>query len=185
MWEKLQGCNKMVTENIGLRGYLGEKIVEKWLEKKYPDHEHYKIVRQIIPIKKDESRWIGGGHLDFGIIKDNKVKAIYEVKTQEPHIEEINLAWKYIKENINEKLEFEIQNDKEKRRIPSDNNLDLKVVLLTKARDNVNLDKNEIIWFKEIFDDKNLGIENIDYKKDITDEIENIRKIAKKHKKEP
>lgn len=174
----------MVTENIALRGYLGEKIVKKWLEKKYPDCD---IVRQIIPIKSDGSEWKGGGHLDFGVIKHNKVKAIYEVKTQDYKIDEMNKAWKYIKGRINEQQEFEVQNDKEKRTIPADNNLLLKVVLLKGAKEGV-VDIKDIVWFKEILNDKILDnldkqvIDDIYKNQDILKEIKNIRNIAEKHK---
>jgi hypothetical protein len=66
----------MPKREIGVMGYIGELVVENWLKKKYPED---KIISQIAVEKKR-----GGGHLDFGILsKEKKIKAIYEVKTQD------------------------------------------------------------------------------------------------------
>lgn len=61
----------------GLMGYVGEVVVEYWLKAKYPEPA-YSIVYQIKPI---DYRPAGGPYLDFGVIKDGKVSAIYEVKS--------------------------------------------------------------------------------------------------------
>jgi hypothetical protein len=60
-------------------GYVGEVIVDYWLRVKYPDPP-YSIVYQIKPIDYPRR---GGPYLDFGVIKDEKVHAVYEVKSQD------------------------------------------------------------------------------------------------------
>jgi hypothetical protein len=61
----------------GLMGYVGEVVVEYWLKVEYPEPA-YSIAYQIKPIDYHPA---GGPYLDFGVIKDGKVHAIYEVKS--------------------------------------------------------------------------------------------------------
>jgi hypothetical protein len=67
----------MPKRAIGLRGYVGELIVEQWLCKK---HHGCKIVRQILP---DGVEKVGGPYLDFGVIRGGAVEEVYEVKAQD------------------------------------------------------------------------------------------------------
>ncbi|MBS3107769.1 hypothetical protein J4468_02530 [Candidatus Woesearchaeota archaeon] len=71
---------KMPKRAIGLRGYLGELIFQQWLEKKYPCVEGFEIIKEIIPEGVSKK---GGGYLDFGVVKEEKIIRIYEVKTQD------------------------------------------------------------------------------------------------------
>jgi len=94
----------MAQRTIGLRGYLGELIVQQWLKKKYPESDGYKIIKEIIPQEYPKK---GGGYLDFGIIIEKEVLRIYEVKTQDYIFDGgINGALKYIWENKKRKLLF-------------------------------------------------------------------------------
>ena len=68
-----------MKREVGLRGYIGEAVVEQWLKKKYPEHEGFEIVSQAIP---DNISKKGGGYLDFCVIQNNTALAVYEVKCQ-------------------------------------------------------------------------------------------------------
>ncbi len=91
---------------IGLRGYLGELIFQQWLEKKYPRVEGFEIIKEIIPEGIPKK---GGGYLDFGVIKENKIIQVYEVKTQDYIFGKdsgINGALEYIWKNKQKELSF-------------------------------------------------------------------------------
>jgi len=72
--------NQMPRRSIGIRGYVGELVVEQYLLSKYPPSKNYKIIKEMIP---SESSRKGGGYLDLAVLLDNKVIEIYEVKTQD------------------------------------------------------------------------------------------------------
>ena len=80
---------KMPRREIGIRGYVGELIVEKWLHHRYSSNE-YEIKRQI---KRQDS---GSSCVDFGVIQKGIMKEIYEVKTQDQRFGEAD-----VKKSIN------------------------------------------------------------------------------------
>jgi len=140
----------MVKENIGLRGYIGEKIVEIWLKKIFPK---YKVIRQVIPEGVDKR---GGPYLDFAVVKDKKIIKIYEVKTQEYPLNKINKALCYIWESGSKIMKFKTQDNKEYIA----ENFEAYIILLQKSDRNLwNKYKDKIIFFKKIFN--NLDIELI------------------------
>jgi hypothetical protein len=60
-----------------LNGYVGEAIAEYWLRKRFPAHE---LTREILPTGLPPR---GGPSIDFGILTNNVVESLYEVKTQD------------------------------------------------------------------------------------------------------
>ena len=83
----------MPKREIGIRGYVGELIVEQWLRCNFKPNKGYKIVNQIRP-KDINAR--GGPYLDFGVIRKGKVCGIYEVKTQNYPLESVNNALEHV-----------------------------------------------------------------------------------------
>lgn len=69
----------MAKREIGLMGYIGEAVVEQWLRWKYPAPE-FEVISQIIPADISPT---GGGYLDFGVIQNQQVIGVYEVKSQD------------------------------------------------------------------------------------------------------
>ena len=67
----------MANREIGLMGYVGERVVEQWLRTIYPSAE---IVAQIKPSNVAAK---GGPYLDFGVVQDGIVTFVYEVKSQD------------------------------------------------------------------------------------------------------
>ena len=88
----------MAEMDVGLRGFIGELVVQYWLEKKY--NKGFTIVRQIMPEEVDKK---GGGYLDFGVINNKQeVVGVYEVKTQDYILDKgfkINKSLRYIWDN--------------------------------------------------------------------------------------
>ena len=84
---------EMPKREIGIRGYVGELIVEQWLRCNFKPNKGYKIVNQIRP-KDINAR--GGPYLDFGVIRKGKVCGIYEVKTQNYPLESVNNALEHV-----------------------------------------------------------------------------------------
>jgi hypothetical protein len=98
----------MPKREIGLMGYIGEAIVEQWLRWKYPPIE-YNVVAQIIPSGISRA---GGGYLDFGVIGDGAVVAVYEVKSQDYILGKdfaINKALLHIWNREGRQVDFETQ----------------------------------------------------------------------------
>lgn len=99
----------MPIREIGIRGYVGEAIVEQWLQKiRYPDGS-YQIVNQILPAKYPKA---GGPYLDLGVVKDGIVEAVYEVKSQDYIIDQgfhINGALRYVWDHKGQAEEYVTQ----------------------------------------------------------------------------
>ena len=164
----------MVKRNYGLRGYIGESVVAIWLKEiKYKNSE-YTIVEQIVP---EELRKRGGNYLDFGIIKNSKVIAIYEVKTQD---------YAMYTSSLNKPLlELWLGNVKGNRFVIQDKKtydglgkIDAKLVTLRKPKEDEELKleniDDDIIYLSEIL--KELDEENINYKSAIVKETnENVK----------
>ena len=70
----------MPERTIGIRGYVGELVVYQYLKNKFPENKGYTILKEIIPSNFSQK---GGGYLDLAVIYENKIIAIYEVKTQD------------------------------------------------------------------------------------------------------
>ncbi len=163
----------MVKRNYGLRGYIGESVVAIWLKKiKYKNSE-YTIVEQIVP---EELRKRGGNYLDFGVLRDDKVIAIYEVKTQDFEI--------YTSSLNKPLLELWLGNVKRNRFVIQDKKtyeglekIETKLVTLRKPKEDAefkleNIDDN-IIYFSEILNELDKG--NINYESAIVEETtENV-----------
>lgn len=103
----------MTKREIALMGYIGEAVVEQWLHYRYPAPEH-QVVAQIIPSAVSQS---GGGYLDFGIIRNGVVEAVYEVKSQDYIFDKsspsINKALAYIWDEEKRPLKFKTQDREE------------------------------------------------------------------------
>lgn len=87
----------MPERHTGLKGYLGEWIVETWLKfVQYPGHQ---IWAQVRPHNLDAH---GGPYLDFGVADENAIANVYEVKTQDYRLDDkaggskLNKALKYV-----------------------------------------------------------------------------------------
>lgn len=136
-------------------GYIGEAIVEYWLKNvEYPDPA-YSIVYQIKPIDYDAR---GGPYLDFGVIKNGRVHAIYEVKSQDYIPDKsfvLNPALKAIWDHKNDFAGFVNQDGRE---FKSTSDLEAYLVLLVcpnmdgvKRIGRQNL--KQVILFSEVFED--------------------------------
>lgn len=89
----------------GLIGYIGERIVRQYLEQKY-DSEHFHIVEQVIPLNANRR---GGGYLDFGVLRNNNLDWVYEVKCQDYILDEnfkLNPAIEYLWNKQNQSVDF-------------------------------------------------------------------------------
>lgn len=88
----------MAEQHTGIKGYVGELIVQKWLEQKYPSSS-YTIKYQVKPENVDPK---GGPYLDFGVIdkESDEIIFICEVKTQDYLLDDkyskINKSLKYL-----------------------------------------------------------------------------------------
>jgi hypothetical protein len=69
----------MPTKATGLKGYIAEEVVHRWLLRKYAAPT-YQVIRQIIP---DDCPLRGGAYLDFGVLHGEAVIEVYEVKGQD------------------------------------------------------------------------------------------------------
>lgn len=69
----------MPAKATGLKGYIAEEVVHRWLLRKYPG-PMYHVVRQIMP---DDCPRRGGPYLDFGVTHGELVIEVYEVKGQD------------------------------------------------------------------------------------------------------
>lgn len=167
----------MPRREIGLRGYLGEAIIEQWLNIKYPGCT---IESQIIPEGVDKK---GGPYLDFGVFQDGVVKEIYEVKTQD-FIQgknfHINKALTFIWENRN--LKFNVQGNS--KWIEGADDLKAYLILLVPPNDNW-LNKNQkylkyVKLFSEIFNDPTFVLNKEKLYSQTKDDLEkNIEKLRK------
>lgn len=70
----------MAKREMGLMGYVGEAVVGQWLEMRYPAEKGYRVVPQVKP---ESIRATGGPYSDFGVVKDGRLVALYEVKSQD------------------------------------------------------------------------------------------------------
>ncbi|GAH20577.1 unnamed protein product [marine sediment metagenome] len=180
----------MVRQSIGIKGYLGERIVRQWLENiVYKNEKHLKIVEQIVPLELYSP---GGAFLDFGIIKNNKVYDIYEVKAQDYLLDRDDFNEPLIKmwKKETDYLDFKIQNNDEifkssKSVVPT-------LILLSPPDGNSIRNKlrdfefQHIIFFSKIFNDFKesdfeISIDKIfeDMKKDIIFEINELQNPKK------
>jgi hypothetical protein len=174
----------MPKSEIGLRGYIGEAIVNQWLNRKYPISERYEVISQIIP---DGVPKKGGPYLDFGVIKDNIVKEVYEVKTQDYIFDKtfnINISLEHIWKNKDKIFEFKDQNGKE---FKCDGNLKGYLILLAPpnkdGRERLGENIKYVKLFSDIFDDPNYSCESKEiFQNSEKDFVANIEHL--KHPKE-
>jgi hypothetical protein len=170
----------MVKRSIGLRGYIGEAIVEQWLTYRYPDSEDYSIKKQIMPKGVEKC---GGPYLDFGILKSGKVEKVYEVKTQDYRVTTLNKSLKYIWDNEGEITAFEVQYEGE---YPASPNVEAFLISLKEpdfGKIGISPEfKNNVISFEEIFGEANFQLNRkmikYDFLKDFDDEINSLKKFT-------
>ena len=165
-------------------GYVGEVVVEYWLKVKYPEPA-YSIVYQIRPIDYHPA---GGPYLDFGVIKDGKVHAIYEVKRADYIFDGgINGALDAIWNNPVRDRCYSTQDDPE-HHIKAAPDLNAYLVLLVCPNDKgieeirqQNL--KQVILFSKVFEDleKQDGVDYLKYVHDDFDKhVGEVVKILKK-----
>jgi len=166
--------------DVGLRGFIGELVVQYWLEKKY--NKGFTIVRQIMPEEVDKK---GGGYLDFGVINNKQeVVGVYEVKAQD-YIQnkgsKINKALRYIWDNQGRILKFITQ---DKREFIGCKDTTGKLILLVGANDEgiknigcANL-KN-VILFDDILNDNGFEIDIERLKKDLIEHMDVVLNVLK------
>lgn len=170
----------MPHKSASLMGYVGEEIVRIWLEKKYPDYE---IVRQVMPVGVDPS---GGPYIDFGVMKNDKMHAVYEVKGQDfkaTKNSKLNKSIKFIWENFLEKdclKAFNVQDGL--RDIKVAEGFEAYIALLVEpsngAFGGLLKDKDEnIIMFKDIFEELNRDLGYADFEKALKEDIKETLKI--------
>jgi len=82
----------MPERTAGIKGYVGELIVKEWLKHKYRD-SNATIEEQVLPDNVDNR---GGPYLDLCVLKNDKIVEIYEVKTQNYEIRDINKSLWYL-----------------------------------------------------------------------------------------
>jgi len=93
----------MPKQEIGLMGYIGERVAEQWIRSKYPSSQ-YEVVKQIMPADIPPK---GGPYLDFGVVRKGLVEKIYEVKSQDYIFAgPINVALEYIWKNQDKRLQY-------------------------------------------------------------------------------
>ncbi len=179
----------MVRRSIGIRGYLGERIVEYWLEQKYPKEKGYFIIEEVVPQKHLKQ---GGNYLDFGVVRDDKVVAVYEVKTQDYGLKKHSfndaLIALWNKKNKFEKIIRQYIED-EKKEFKLADKFNARLVLLVPppkaTMDNLEKDEWEnIMLMEEIFKDlkdKGFQIKNIlsKVKEDLEEEQKCIKNPTK------
>lgn len=98
----------MPRQEIGIRGYVGERIVEQWLRRRYPPPK-YQLVEQV------EFPEVSTSAIDFGILKRGRLEKIYEVKTQAYNFDEgmLNKPLKKIWGNPRRKWKYKYFDGKE------------------------------------------------------------------------
>ena len=97
----------MPNREIGIKGYVGERLVEQWLRHQYPPWNNCEIVSQIRPVGCPAK---GGPYLDFGVVRNGLVEKIYEVKMQDYiFVGPLNRALKYIWDRRGKRLQYVTQ----------------------------------------------------------------------------
>lgn len=161
----------MPKQEIGLMGYIGERVAEQWIRSKYPSSK-YEVVKQIMPVGISTK---GGPYLDFGIVRKGLVEKVYEVKSQNYIFAgPINVALKYIWKNHGKRLQYVTQKGDKYQSSPA---LEACLILLVgpnkygiEAIGRKNLQK--VILFQDIW-------RKIGEKPDLNFLIENFRKDTK------
>jgi hypothetical protein len=82
----------MAERIAGIKGYIGELIVREWLKHRY-DLPNYSIKTQIRPKNVDPE---GGPYLDLCVLKGDEIIEVYEIKTQDYRILQINKSLSYL-----------------------------------------------------------------------------------------
>lgn len=82
----------MPERMTGIKGYVGEILVREWLKKKN-SAQKYHVRSEIIPNNVDQR---GGPYLDLCVIKNNQIIRVFEVKTQDYTLDDINKSLKYL-----------------------------------------------------------------------------------------
>ncbi|MBP7792020.1 MAG: hypothetical protein KA120_03055 [Candidatus Goldbacteria bacterium] len=170
----------MAEMDVGLRGFIGELVVQYWLEKKY--NKGFTIVRQIMPEEVDKK---GGGYLDFGVINNKQeVVGVYEVKTQDYILDKgfkINKSLRYIWDNQGRILKFITQ---DKREFIGCKDTTGRLILLVGANDegikNIGCDNlKNVILFDDILNDNGFEIDIERLKKDLIEQINVVLNVLK------
>jgi len=161
----------MPKQEIGLMGYVGERVIEQWIRSKYPSGQ-YEVVSQIMSVDIPPK---GGPYLDFGVVRKGLVEKIYEVKSQDYIFAgPINTALEYIWKNKDKRLQYVTLEGNKYQGSPT---LEACLILLVgpnqygiEAIGTKNLQK--VILFQDIWKDIGRGF-------DFNSLIENIKEDAK------
>ena len=167
----------MPERTIGIRGYVGELIVYQYLKNKFPESEGYKIIKEIIPLDFSQK---GGGYLDLAVTQGDKIRKIYEVKTQDFIFGKDfypNPALKYIWEKHPTKFKDSMDNH-----FIADKNIKAFLVVLVPPNDqacvNIGLENiKNIILFSDLNIDSFLNIQKIKllFQQDLEKELKSIK----------
>jgi hypothetical protein len=82
----------MAERIAGIKGYIGELIVREWLKHRY-NLPNYSIKTQIRPQNVNPR---GGPYLDLCVLKGDEIIEVYETKTQDYRISQINKSLSYL-----------------------------------------------------------------------------------------
>lgn len=114
----------MPRREIGLMGYLGEALIARWLQERFPAPK-FEIVSQIRPMAVPAK---GGPYLDFGVLRGTTVQSVFEVKCQDYIFAGgVNKSLKYLWRHRGEAVRFALL---DKRRFSGDRNTEAYLVLL-------------------------------------------------------
>ena len=142
----------MPKREIGLMGYVGEAVVRQWLVRKYPP-DQFEIVDQIMPEGVPKQ---GGPYLDFGVIRDGRVEAVFEVKSQD-YIwnSAVNLSLSYLWSHRTTACDFVIQGGRAVAGLPTtEAYLVLLVAPNDKGIDHIDVENiRNVVLFADIWND--------------------------------
>jgi len=177
----------MALRSIGLRGYIGELLVEYWLkEVRYANQPGTETVLQVRPAEIDPK---GGPYIDIGVAQNGKMLSVYEIKTQDYALDEhfnVNKALWHLWENPRTNETMISQN---KQEYPKHTDFKAYLVLLVPptqgGRSRLKDYITNVIFFSEIISETDTDkfqdhlIENLttDGRKDLKELV----RICKKH----
>lgn len=96
----------MPRREIGLMGYVGEAVVAYWLRRHFPSRE-FEISGQVRPAAVPAK---GGPYLDFGVLRNGAVEAVFEVKSQDYIFNGgVNRSLRFLWKHRGEMVEFVFQ----------------------------------------------------------------------------
>ena len=177
----------MALRSFGLRGYIGELLVEYWLKHVYYlNQPGIDVISQVRPARVDPR---GGPYLDIGVLQNGKVLSVYEVKTQDYALDKhfnINKSLRHLWDNPDNNETILSQSRLEYSKHP-----DFKAYLVLLVPPNADgqstLKKNvsNILYFSDVISQ----IPMSDFRRHLTEtltvdapgDLENLMEISRKH----